>query len=89
MAIMMAAAGARVIIADVGASLTGGGLSETPAQQTREIIRQGGGAAEISTDSVAEWGSAQRIIRAAIDHFGRIDAVVNNAAFCATASSIA
>ena len=78
-AIMMAAAGARVIINDVGASLTGSGASETPAQQTREVIRQGGGAAEISTDSVAEWGSAQRIIQAAIDHFGRIDAVVNNA----------
>ena len=78
-AIMMAAAGARVIINDVGASLTGGGASETPAQQTREVIRQGGGAAEISTDSVAEWNSAQRIIQAAIDHFGRIDAVVNNA----------
>ena len=78
-AIMMAAAGARVIINDVGASLTGGGASETPAQQTREVIRQGGGAAEISTDSVAEWSSAQRIIQAAIDHFGRIDAVVNNA----------
>jgi NAD(P)-dependent dehydrogenase (short-subunit alcohol dehydrogenase family) len=78
-AIMMAAAGARVIINDVGASLAGSGVSETPAQQTREVIRQGGGAAEISTDSVAEWSSAQRIIQAAIDHFGRIDAVVNNA----------
>jgi NAD(P)-dependent dehydrogenase (short-subunit alcohol dehydrogenase family) len=78
-AIMMAAAGAKVIIADVGASLTGGGASDTPAQQTQQIIRQGGGAAEISTDSVAEWNSAQRIIQAAIDHFGRIDAVVNNA----------
>jgi NAD(P)-dependent dehydrogenase (short-subunit alcohol dehydrogenase family) len=78
-AVMMAAAGARVIINDVGASLTGGGASETPAQQTREVIRQGGGAAEISTDSVAEWSSAQRIIQSAIDHFGRIDAVVNNA----------
>jgi NAD(P)-dependent dehydrogenase (short-subunit alcohol dehydrogenase family) len=80
-AIMMAAAGARVIINDVGASLTGSGASETPAQQTQEVIRQGGGAAEISTDSVAEWGSAQRIIQAAIDHFGRIDAVVNNAGY--------
>jgi NAD(P)-dependent dehydrogenase (short-subunit alcohol dehydrogenase family) len=78
-AIMMAAAGAKVIIADVGASLTGSGASDTPAQQTQQIIRQGGGAAEISTDSVAEWNSAQRIIQAAIDHFGRIDAVVNNA----------
>ncbi|MGA3397581.1 MAG: SDR family NAD(P)-dependent oxidoreductase [Acetobacteraceae bacterium] len=78
-AIMMAAAGAKVIVADIGASLTGGGGSVTPAQQTRDIIRQGGGAAEISTESVAEWGSAQRIIQAALDHFGRIDAVVNNA----------
>jgi NAD(P)-dependent dehydrogenase (short-subunit alcohol dehydrogenase family) len=78
-AVMMAAAGAKVIIADVGASLTGSGASDTPAQQTQQIIRQGGGAAELSTDSVAEWTSAQRIIQAAIDHFGRIDAVVNNA----------
>jgi NAD(P)-dependent dehydrogenase (short-subunit alcohol dehydrogenase family) len=78
-AVMMAAAGAKVIVADIGASLTGGGASVTPAQQTRAIIRQGGGVAEISTDSVAEWTSAQRIIQAAVDHFGRIDAVVNNA----------
>jgi NAD(P)-dependent dehydrogenase (short-subunit alcohol dehydrogenase family) len=78
-AIMMAAAGAKVIIADIGASLAGGGGSATPAQQTQAIIRQGGGVAEICTDSVAEWTSAQRIIQAAIDYFGRIDAVVNNA----------
>ena len=78
-AIMMADAGARVIINDVGASLAGGGGSETPAQQTRDLIQQRGGAAEITTDSVAEWGSAQKIIQAALDHFGRIDAVVNNA----------
>jgi NAD(P)-dependent dehydrogenase (short-subunit alcohol dehydrogenase family) len=78
-AIMMAAAGAKVIIADVGASLAGGGGSATPAQQTQAIIRQAGGVAETSTESVAEWTSAQRIIQAAIDHFGRIDAVVNNA----------
>ncbi len=78
-AVMMAEAGAKVIINDVGASLGGGGGSESPAQQTRELIRQRGGAAEISTDSVAEWGSAQKIIQAALDHFGQIDAVVNNA----------
>jgi NAD(P)-dependent dehydrogenase (short-subunit alcohol dehydrogenase family) len=78
-AIMMAAAGAKVIINDVGASLTGSGTSTTPAQQTQAIIRQNGGVAEISSDSVAEWTSAQRIIQAALDHFGRIDAVVNNA----------
>jgi NAD(P)-dependent dehydrogenase (short-subunit alcohol dehydrogenase family) len=78
-AIMMGAAGAKVIINDIGASLTGDGASVTPAQQTQAIIHQNGGLAEISTDSVAEWASAQKIIQAALDHFGRIDAVVNNA----------
>jgi NAD(P)-dependent dehydrogenase (short-subunit alcohol dehydrogenase family) len=78
-AITMAEAGAQVVINDVGASLAGAGNSVTPAQQTRELIHQRGGAAEISTDSVAGWGSAQKIIQAALDHFGRIDAVVNNA----------
>jgi len=78
-AVMMALAGGKVIINDVGASLTGGGASVTPAQQTQAIIRQNGGQAEITTDSVAEWASARKIIQAALDHFGRIDAVVNNA----------
>jgi NAD(P)-dependent dehydrogenase (short-subunit alcohol dehydrogenase family) len=78
-AVMMALAGAKVIINDVGASLSGEGLSATPAQQTKQIIEQRGGQAEISTDSVADWNSAQKIVQAAMDHFGRIDVVVNNA----------
>ncbi len=78
-AIMMAAAGAKVIIADIGASLSGEGGSTTPAQQTKALIEQRGGAAEICTESVAAWGSARKIVQAAMDHFGRIDAVVNNA----------
>src|ERR1700709_2168544 len=78
-AIMMAAAGAKVIVADIGASLTGEGGSASPAQQTKALIEQSGGAAEICTESVAAWGSAQKIVQAALDHYGRIDAVVNNA----------
>ncbi len=78
-AIMMAGAGAKVIVADIGASLSGGGGSATPAQQTKALIEQKGGAAEVCTESVAAWGSAQKIIQAALDHYGRIDAVVNNA----------
>src|ERR1019366_807199 len=78
-AIMMAAAGAKIIVADIGASLTGEGGSATPAQQTKALIEQKGGVAEICTESVAAWGSAQKIVQAALDHFGRIDAVVNNA----------
>src|SRR3954454_22903222 len=78
-ALMMAAAGAKVIVADIGASLSGEGGSASPAEQTKAMIVQKGGAAEICTESVAAWGSAQKIIQAALDHFGRIDAVVNNA----------
>lgn len=78
-AIMMAAQGAKVIINDIGASVSGEGQDATPAQQTKAIITQNGGTAEISTDSVATWASAQKIVQAALDHFGRIDIVVNNA----------
>ena len=78
-AVMMAAAGAKVIVADIGASLSGSGGSSSPAERTKALIEQRGGAAEVCTESVAGWGSAQKIIQAALDHYGRIDAVVNNA----------
>src|ERR1700761_7219480 len=78
-AIMMAGAGAKVIVADIGASLSGEGGSASPAEQTKALIEQRGGAAEICTESVAAWGSARKIVQAALDHYGRIDAVVNNA----------
>src|ERR1700759_1981990 len=78
-AIMMAGAGAKVIVADIGASLTGEGGSGSPAGQTKALIEQRGGQAAICTESVAAWGSARKIIQAALDHYGRIDAVVNNA----------
>src|SRR3954453_11480855 len=78
-AIMMAGTGAKVIVADIGASVTGEGGSASPAEQTKQLIEQAGGAAEICTESVSSWGSAQKIVQAALDHYGRIDAVVNNA----------
>src|SRR5277367_1464470 len=78
-ALAMAAAGAKVMVADIGASLAGEGGSATPAQQTKQLIEQRGGSAEICTESVAAWGSARKIVQAALDHYGRIDAVVNNA----------
>ncbi len=78
-AVQMALAGAKVIINDIGASLSGEGQSATPAQQTKQIIEQRGGQAEINTDSVASWEGAGKIVQAALDHFGRIDVVVNNA----------
>jgi NAD(P)-dependent dehydrogenase (short-subunit alcohol dehydrogenase family) len=75
----MAAAGAAIVINDIGVSLRGEGGSATPAEETKALIERAGGKAVISTDSVSDWDSAQRIVATALDSFGRIDAVVNNA----------
>jgi NAD(P)-dependent dehydrogenase (short-subunit alcohol dehydrogenase family) len=76
----MALAGAKVVVNDIGASLTGQGpTSATPGEQTVAIIAQRGGEAVLNTDSVSEWANAQRIVQTALDAFGRIDIVVNNA----------
>ncbi|MDQ1081369.1 SDR family NAD(P)-dependent oxidoreductase [Pseudoroseomonas cervicalis] len=79
-ALAMALAGAKVVINDIGASLSGEGqTSATPGEQTKAIIEQRGGQAVTNTDSVADWDSAKRIVQSAIDAFGRVDIVVNNA----------
>ena len=78
-ALAMALAGAKVLINDIGVDLGGAGGSTTPAEQTRAIIEQRGGQAATSTESVSDWASAQKIVAAAMDTFGRVDIVVNNA----------
>src|SRR6202035_3780238 len=78
-AIAMAEAGAAVIINDVGVSLSGDGGSASPSTETKAMIDAAGGKAVVNTDSVCEWAAAQRIVAAAIDAFGRLDVVVNNA----------
>ena len=65
-ALAMARAGARVLINDIGASLGGEGRSATPAEETKGLIEAVGGEAAISTESVAEWGTAQKIVQAAL-----------------------
>ncbi|WP_299360964.1 SDR family NAD(P)-dependent oxidoreductase [uncultured Paracoccus sp.] len=78
-ALAMARAGARVVINDIGVSLGGEGGSSSPAEETRSLIESAGGQAAISTDSVSDWDSARKIVQCALDSFGRVDAVVNNA----------
>ena len=78
-ALAMAAQGAKVVVNDVGATVTGEGRDTGPAQRVVDEIVAAGGTALASTDSVAEWESANRIVKAAVDAYGRIDAVVNNA----------
>lgn len=69
-ALAMAASGARVVVNDISAEA---------GQKVVDEIVQKGGQAVVSTDSVAERASAERIVEAAMDHFGRLDIVVNNA----------
>ena len=78
-ALAMAAAGARVVVNDIGTSVTGEGRDAGPAQKVADEIRAAGGTAVASTDSVSEWESANRIVQCALDAFGAIDVVVNNA----------
>jgi len=78
-AMMMASEGARVVVNDVGGSVDGTGEDLGPAEDTVRAIRDQGGEAIANTDSVATWDSAHRIVEAAVDSFGGIDIVVNNA----------
>lgn len=78
-ALAMAQAGAKVVVNDIGVSLTGEGGGEGPAHTVAREIAAAGGQAVANTDSVAAYDSASRVIQAAIDAFGRVDAVINNA----------
>lgn len=78
-ALAMGAAGAKVVVNDIGAALSGEGLTGAPAQNVADEIKAAGGIAVPNTDSVATRLSANGIIETAISHFGRIDIVVNNA----------
>jgi len=78
-ALAMAAAGARVVVNDIGTSVKGEGRDAGPAQKVVDEIRAAGGTAVANTDSVAEWESANKIINSAFEAFGRLDVVVNNA----------
>jgi NAD(P)-dependent dehydrogenase (short-subunit alcohol dehydrogenase family) len=78
-ALLMAAEGARVVVNDLGGAADGTGSDQTPAQEVVQEIVKGGGQAVANYDSVASWNSARQIIQCALDSFGRIDTVVNNA----------
>jgi NAD(P)-dependent dehydrogenase (short-subunit alcohol dehydrogenase family) len=74
-ALAFAAHGAKVVVNDLGRNAQGHPI----AQAVVDEIGAAGGSAVAAVESVAEWDSAQRIVQAALDHFGRIDCVINNA----------
>jgi NAD(P)-dependent dehydrogenase (short-subunit alcohol dehydrogenase family) len=79
-ALDMVRAGAAVVVNDLGGSISGaGGGDLSPAQEVVGEIKRLGGRAVADCHSVADWNGAHAMVQAAIDNFGRIDAVVNNA----------
>ena len=78
-ALGLAQEGAKVVCCDIGASLQGAGADAGPAQQVVDEIKKAGGEAIPSTLSIAEPKNAEEIVKAALEAFGRIDIVVNNA----------
>jgi NAD(P)-dependent dehydrogenase (short-subunit alcohol dehydrogenase family) len=80
-ALAFAAAGAAVVVNDYGVALDGTGAATGPAQQVVDEIAAAGGKAVANPDDVADWAGAQRLVQTALDTFGRLDVLVNNAGF--------
>jgi NAD(P)-dependent dehydrogenase (short-subunit alcohol dehydrogenase family) len=78
-ALLMAKHGAAVVVNDLGAGLDGEGADAGPGSETVRLIESSGGRAIANGESVADPEGAQRIVESAVEHFGRIDVVVNNA----------
>ncbi len=84
-ALELARRGASVVVNDLGSSMDGQGSNPAPARQVVKEIRAGGGVAVASLDSVDSVEGGQAIVQSALDHFGRLDAVVSNAGIFHTA----
>ena len=78
-ALGLARHGAKVVVNDIGAALDGSGSDSSPAQQVVEEIRASGGEAVVNGDDCSSWDGARNMIGQAIERFGGLDIVVNNA----------
>ncbi|MEU0514264.1 SDR family oxidoreductase [Amycolatopsis sp. NPDC006125] len=80
-ALAFAGEGARVVVNDVGVALDGSATGDGPAAQVVAEIEALGGKAVANTDDVADWAGARALIGTALEQFGRLDVLVNNAGF--------
>ncbi len=78
-ALLMARCGARVVVNDLGGHFDGTGQSRSPAEEVVKEIRAAGGEAVANFESVTEFKAARRILECALDNFGKLNIVVNNA----------
>jgi NAD(P)-dependent dehydrogenase (short-subunit alcohol dehydrogenase family) len=77
--LMLAAEGAKVVVNDLGGSASGEGTDAGPAQQVVEEILAAGGEAVANTDDISNWAGAERLVAQAVEIFGGLDVLVNNA----------
>ncbi len=78
-AMLLASEGAKVIVNDLGGEWDGSGNDSRPAQQTVDDIKAAGGEASANYDNVASWAGGENLIRQAIDTYGGLDILINNA----------
>jgi NAD(P)-dependent dehydrogenase (short-subunit alcohol dehydrogenase family) len=78
-ALLFASEGAQVVVNDLGGDQAGGGADATPAQQTVDDIRAMGREAIVNGEDVADWEGARRLVEQAIDTFGDLHILINNA----------
>jgi NAD(P)-dependent dehydrogenase (short-subunit alcohol dehydrogenase family) len=78
-ALMLASEGAKVVVNDVGGARDGTGSDAGPAREVVDEIVAAGGTAAANTDDISTWDGAQRIVQQAIDTFGGLDVLINNA----------
>lgn len=78
-ALLFAAEGAKVVVNDLGGAMDGTGDDRTPAQQVVDEIAGMGGQAVANADNVADWEGGQRLIQVALETFGDLHVLVNNA----------
>ncbi len=78
-ALYLASQGASVLVNDLGGDVHGHGADQTPAQIVVSQIRDAGGRAEVSEHDVSDWAQAGEMVKQALDAFGELDVLVNNA----------
>jgi NAD(P)-dependent dehydrogenase (short-subunit alcohol dehydrogenase family) len=78
-ALLFAAEGAKVVVNDLGGANDGAGADATPAQQVVDEIKVGGGEAVANYDDISDWDGAQQLVNTAVETFGDLDILINNA----------
>ena len=78
-ALLLAAHGAKVVVNDLGAKADGSGADAGPANEVVQAIKMAGGEAIANGEDVSMWGGAKKLVESAVDTYGTLDVLVNNA----------